>query len=40
VRCARQVLASDAAGDAHPGAQYPANGLRSHSIYDGSSDAW
>jgi hypothetical protein len=33
----RQALTGDSSGDAEPDAQGPANGLRSHPVYDGSS---
>lgn len=36
--CGLGGLANDAAGDAHPNAQYASDGLRFHSVYDGSSD--
>jgi hypothetical protein len=34
-----EALARHLAGDAKPGAEDAANGLWSHSVYDGSSDA-
>jgi hypothetical protein len=35
----RHALAGDAAGNAQANAQRPANGLWSHSVYDGNSGA-
>jgi hypothetical protein len=37
LRLGRDVLPGHFAGNAQPDAQYPANGLRFHFEYDGSS---
>jgi hypothetical protein len=39
LRASREPLSHDSSGDAHSDSQGPADGLWSHSVYDGNSDA-
>jgi hypothetical protein len=39
LRAGREPLSHDSSGDAYSDSQGPADGLWSHSVYDGNSDA-